>query len=403
LPRVRLKEENAFTRASGRSLIFSWQCIALSAAAEGRSGYAGASRLDRLAVATAIRLDRGPPEREDRRPICGPDARFSRSTVSRVGEQTTMPAASGFPDALSDVLSLVRMRGEVICANEYSAPWSFSFTRPLAHFHIVERGLAWITVGRAKPMRIETGDLAILPLGAGHVLASDPTLAPIPIERALADPAARTGSVYRLGAGGEETHVVCGQFSFAGVLASRLLGVLPPLIHIAPEPGRPLEWLRLTSHFLVEETRRPEPGSAIMVARLLDLLFIQAVREYGAKNPGNLGWLSGLSDPGIGRALSAIHEEPARNWTVESLAEIAGLSRSAFAARFSGAVGQTPLKYIAMWRLNLAADQLRAGTARITEIAALVGYGSEAALTRAFKAQFGTTPVAFRRAASPLA
>jgi AraC-like DNA-binding protein/mannose-6-phosphate isomerase-like protein (cupin superfamily) len=313
-----------------------------------------------------------------------------------------MPAISGVPDAMSDVLSLVRMRGELVCANEYSAPWSLRFHKPLAHFHMVERGAAWITLDDAEPTRIETGDLALLPLGAGHVLSNDPSLPSVEIEQAIASHATREGSVYRMGGGGEQTHVVCGQFSFEGVLARKLLTVLPPLIHIRAVSGRPLEWLRLTTHFLIEETRHPKPGSAIMIARLLDLMFIQAVREWGVSSPTRLGWLSGLSDPQIGRALSAIHEDPAHDWTVEALAEIAGLSRSAFAARFTEVVGKTPLKYIASWRLDLAADHLRAGTYRITEIAALVGYGSEAALTRAFKIQFGTTPAAFRRKSEPL-
>jgi AraC-like DNA-binding protein len=309
----------------------------------------------------------------------------------------TMPTISGVPDAMSDVLALVRMRGELVCANEYSAPWGFSFRKPIAHFHIVERGAAWITVDGAEPLRIETGDLAILPLGAGHVLSSERAAEAIPIEYAVQHHAERDGSVYRFGGGGDETYVVCGQFSFGGVLAPKLLTVLPPLMHIAAKPGQPLEWLRLTTHFLVEETRRPQPGSAVMATRLLDILFIQALREWGARHPSNLGWLSGLSDPVVGRALSAIHDTPARAWSVGELANLAGLSRSAFASRFTTVVGKSPLKYLATWRLDLAADHLRAGTLRVNEIAEIVGYGSEAALNRAFKAQFGMTPGAFRR------
>lgn len=317
-------------------------------------------------------------------------------------EKRQMPAISGVPDAMSDVLSLVRMRGEFVCANELSAPWSLSFRKPVVHFHVVQRGAAWIRLDGAEPTKIQTGDLALLPLGVGHVLSSDPALPPMAIEQAIASHATREGSVYRMGGGGEQTHVVCGQFSFSGVLAPKLLTVLPPLIHIPAESGRPLEWLQLTTHFLVEETRHPRPGSAIMIARLMDLLFIQSIRSWGANSPRRLGWLSGLSDPQVGRALSAIHDEPARSWTVEALADIAGLSRSAFATRFTEVVGKTPLKYVASWRLDLAADHLRAGAHRIAEIAQLVGYGSEAALTRAFKAQFGTTPAAFRRQSEPL-
>lgn len=251
------------------------------------------------------------------------------------------------PDAMSDVLSLVRMRCEFICANEYSAPWCFAFRKNVAHFHIVERGTAFLILNRDTPARLGTGDIAILPLSTGHTLASAPGLKPVPIEQAVARGSKREGNVYRIGGGGAETHVVCGQFSFAGVLAPRLLKVLPPLIHITAPQGGPFEWLKLTSHFLIDEARRARPGFVIMVSRLLDLLFVQAVREWGAKSPNNLGWLSGLRDPSVGRALSAIHDEPGRCWTVERLAALAGLSRSAFAARFAEVVGTTPLKYLA--------------------------------------------------------
>ena len=155
-----------------------------------------------------------------------------------------MPATvSGPLDATSDVLSLVRMRGEVVCVNGYSAPWSFSFQKPVTHFHIVERGSASIAVDGAPPMRVDAGDLAILPLGTGHVRGSDPGLRPMPIDQAIEESKVRLGSVHRLGGGGDQTHVICGQFSFAGVLAPKLLTILPSVLHIAARPGRPLEWL----------------------------------------------------------------------------------------------------------------------------------------------------------------
>ena len=161
--------------------------------------------------------------------------------------------------------------------------------------------------------------------------------------------------------------------------------------------GHPLEWLRLTTQFLADEARNPKPATAITIWRLIEILFIQAVREWGGKSNNSLGWLSGLKDPAIGRALTAIHNDPARKWTLADLAERASLSRSAFAVRFAEVAGQTPLRYLTLWRLGLAADQLRSGTAAIAEIAENVGYASESALTRAFKAQYGTTPATFRR------
>jgi AraC-like DNA-binding protein len=300
---------------------------------------------------------------------------------------------------MSQVLSLVRLRGDLVCACDFSTPWSLGLQGPMCHFHIVERGSLWLIVDNGTRLQLGTGDLVILPRGHGHSLASDPALDPVPIAEFIAENAIPYGAVHRIGHGDGDTHMVCGRFSFASPLAPRLLTVLPPLIHIDGRHGLPLEWLQLTARFLVSETRNPRPASKLMIERLLELTFILALREWGAKSEKNLGWLSGLKDPSIGRALSAIHNDPSRKWTVEALAELAGLSRSGFAARFAEIAGQTPLRYLATWRLDLAADQLRSGTLSIAEIAAAVGYASESALTRAFKAQFGTTPAAFRKAA----
>jgi len=308
-----------------------------------------------------------------------------------------MPAIRGLSDAMSQVLTLVRLRGDLVCACDFSAPWSLGLQGPMAHFHIVERGSLWLSVDDGQRLLLETGDLAILPLGNGHSLASDTALTPVPIAEVVAESAVLDGAVHRIGGGDGDTHMVCGRFSFASALAPKILTVLPPVIHIEGRHGLPLEWLRLTARFLVDETRNPRPASTLMIERLLELMFILALREWGAKSERHLGWLSGLRDVSIGRVLSALHNDPARKWTVEAMAQLAGMSRSAFAARFSEVAGHTPLKYLAMWRLDLAADQLRSGTLSISDIAANVGFASESALTRAFKAQFRTTPAVFRR------
>lgn len=310
-----------------------------------------------------------------------------------------MPTISGHPDAMSDVLSLVRIRGEVLCANEYGAPWAFSFARHQAHFHIIERGSGWLRVDSddaTPPIRLGRGDLVFLPHGCPHTLAFDLGLEPTPIMDALAKSPTHGGLVHHLGGAGEVTTVLSGRLSIDGSLAPRVLSVLPTLIYHGG--GTDPSWCLLVAAYLRDEMTMSKAGWSIMIARLIDLLLIHALRDWSAESPTNLGWLSGLVDPMIGKALSAIHEEPGRAWTVEALAGVAGLSRSAFAARFTDVVGQTPLRYLAQWRLDLAADHLRAGGSKIGEIAALVGYGSEAALTRAFKAQFGITPGAFRRA-----
>ena len=308
-----------------------------------------------------------------------------------------MPKLNVHFDVLSDVLSLVRLRGELFCANENSAPWSLAFRDGTSRFHIIDRGTVWLTPDGGEPVRLEAGDIVILPLGRGHVLSSAPGLPPVPLADALAQAPIAPGDIFRFGGSGEIATLVCGQFAFDGVLAPSLMGVLPAMIHARPDPRSPLDWVRLISSFLMQEAYNPQPGSAIMVARLFELLFIRTIREWGAGNPGNLGWLSGLSDPQVGLALSAIHDDPAREWTVQMLADVAGLSRSVLAARFQRVVGQSPLRYVTDWRLNIAADYLRSGSMKISAIAAAVGYGSEAALSRAFKQKFGTSPAAFRR------
>ena len=261
-----------------------------------------------------------------------------------------MSRLSGISDAMSDVLELVRMRAELVCVNEYSAPWSFLFARDVAHFHVMERGAAWLEMNGQPAVRIETGDLLIMPLATPHVLFSDRGLASIPIEKAAAAARPEDGLTFSLGGGGEATHMIAGQVSFDGVVARRLMEVLPPLIHVKAREGKPLEWLRLTSHFLVSELRAPKSGSAVMIVRLLDLLFVQAIRAWAQTTSGRLGWLAGLADPQVGRALAAVHEDPASRWSVESLAEIAGLS-PALARAFKARFGQTPAVFRKSGRL----------------------------------------------------
>ncbi|MGL4238613.1 AraC family transcriptional regulator [Tabrizicola sp.] len=305
---------------------------------------------------------------------------------------------SGIPtDAMSDVLSLVRMSGDLVCLGNYAAPWSISLGRPLAHFHIVLQGSAWLVLEGWPPLHLVQGDLVLLPHSTGHVLASDPAIPAVPVEQSVAASPPGAPLEHRIDGPGGRSKLICGRFSFSGPLVPRLFTVLPPLIHIEGRAGDALDPLYVTTRFLLHEAQNPTPGSAIMINRLLDLLFIQIVRDWGARSPRNLSWLGGLRDQQIGRALSAIHQTPERNWTVAALAAEAGLSRSAFAIRFADIVGQTPLSYVATWRLDRAAAYLRGGSARITEIAALTGYGSEAALSRAFKRQFGVSPAQYRR------
>lgn len=303
-------------------------------------------------------------------------------------------------DAMSDALSLVRMTADLVCLGDYAAPWGLSFHRPLAHFHIVLDGSACLLAEGMEPLLLATGDLVLLPHGLGHVLASGPGVPTVPVDQSVAASAPVVPFEHRLEGPGARSRLICGRFGFAGALAPRMMAVLPRLIHVPGRAANPQDGLNIAARFLLYEAQNPTPGSAIMISRLMDLIFIQAVRDWGRRSPTNLSWLGGLGDAQIGRALSAIHRDPARPWSVAALAAEAGLSRSAFAIRFAEVVGQTPLRYVTSWRLDRAADYLRGGTARIAEIATLTGYGSEPAMSRAFKQQFGVSPAQYRRDAA---
>jgi AraC-like DNA-binding protein len=274
--------------------------------------------------------------------------------------------------ALSDVLTLIRMRAESIASNDYDGDWSTALRGPHAHFHVIDRGAASLQLGSRPALVLREGDVVFLPRGARHALRAAPS-------------------------GSRRATIITGQYSHAGVIAPRLLRALPSVFVSHVGAGAPRDLLRLNSHYMVDEANRREPGCAIMISRLMELLFIQSIRQWGSAGRRHVGWVAGIADPAIGSALAAIHERPAEPWTVAALAAIAGHSRSAFAARFSDVVGQSPLRYLTAWRLSLAAENLTAGSAPIADIAALVDYGSEAALSRAFSATFHMTPARFRR------
>ncbi|GAA2292493.1 hypothetical protein GCM10010149_45180 [Nonomuraea roseoviolacea subsp. roseoviolacea] len=195
----------------------------------------------------------------------------------------------------------------------------------------------------------------------------------------------------------EPTRWLCGTFTIGDPRASHLLGSLPAMIVLRGAHGPALEGLEVAHRMLVLEMRSPSQGSAVMVARILDLIFIQILRAWAAGTDAEPSWLPGAFDPQIGLALSAIHRDPGHDWTVEELARACNLSRSAFAARFVARVGMPPAAYLAHVRLDAATDLLRDTSLPVTLIAQRVGYTSEAAFSRAFKNRYGTPPTRWRR------
>lgn len=323
----------------------------------------------------------------------------------RASDPHALESEAGFPmmasrvDLLSQVLTLIRLRGELVFSADLSAPWGLRFDAGSAHFHIVSDGGMDMEASGGTKLHAETGDLLVLLQGRGHVIGAGGG-DPLPVREVLERQIGAGSLAIRLGGGGPSTRLITGVFRFEGDNMPSMLAVLPPVIHIprtlrTEDAGR-LEGL---ARFLLAEAEEPQPGAAIMISRLIDVLVIRAMRTWvRTAPPENKGWLGALADARISRAIKAIHDEPFRRRTVAELAALAGMSRSSFADRFATLIGAAPLHYQTRWRLLLANEMLKRPDTRVGDVARHVGYDSDAAFSRAFKAQFGFAPVMAKRA-----
>ncbi len=300
-------------------------------------------------------------------------------------------------------MNSLRLHSRVFCRSELKAPWGMSLpASDFAHFHVVERGGAWLRLKGQPPLALAGGDLVVVPHGTGHMLTDSPATKARPLaEMAGTRPHPGGCTVMRSQGGGAETQLVCGSFRFERREAHPLLALLPPVIHLRPAQGEATEWLAATLRFLAWETREGRPGTEAIVSRLTDVIFVQVLRAWVDSLPeGSGGWLGALRDRQVGAALGHIHRAPEQPWTNASLASAVGMSRSRFAARFSALVGEPPLAYLTRWRMETAAELLDEPGLGLGEVAARVGYESEAAFSKAFRRQFGAPPSAWRRRAA---
>jgi AraC-like DNA-binding protein len=303
-------------------------------------------------------------------------------------------------DVLTDVLETVRVVAACYGRLEATAPWGIR-VRPGedAKFHVVLEGHARLVVdGVDEPIELSAGDIVALPHGHAHSLIDDPSITAQPLEELLVCRARGDNSVLRVGGGGQSSTIVSGRFRFEDRKNNPLLSVLPPVITLRGEMGKSVRWLEPTLKFIACEAQSGRPGSQTVIARLADVLFIQIVRGHLASLPvDGSGWLGALADAQIGAALGHIHQSPEQDWTVQSLASKVAMSRSAFASRFMRLVGEPPLSYVTKWRMQKAASMLRDGKQTLAQVAAQVGYDSEAAFSKAFKRAVGSAPGAYRR------
>ena len=318
-------------------------------------------------------------------------------------------------DALSDVLKSVRLAGACYLDAEFTAPWCIrgDLTPPsvrarlsgadhVAFFHFLTEGECKVQLAESgEILTARAGDLIFFPQQGRHLMGTDLHLAPMESAAIRASPNAPDADVLQLrdGGGGAATRFVCGYLACDRSTFRPLFESLPRLLCITVGGGAASALLRELLRAGVRESSELRPGADSMLSKVAELLFVEAMRRYMEKlPPEGKGWLAGVRDPQVGRALSLLHAEPGRAWSVDVLAREAALSRSALAERFTSLVGESPIQYLTRWRLALAARALRSGSDAIARIAERSGYESEAAFNRAFKREFGVPPAAWRRA-----
>jgi len=306
-------------------------------------------------------------------------------------------------DVLADVLEQVRLAGTVYFTAELRAPWGVS-VRPegRAPFYVVTRGGCLLEVdGEPGARSLAAGDLALLPRAHAHVLRSGPTVRPIPFGRFVKEhPMDERGFVHCDGGKGPTSTIVGGFFLSQELEATPLLSALPAVLHLRADDRHVASWLEPTLRFIGVEMGSGMHGSRSVLNRLADVLFIQAVRAF--LSTGELthaGWLKGLSDGQVAKALALMHEHYAKPWTLGQLAREIGVSRTVLAVRFRTLVGASPIAYLTRWRMLQAARLLREPRAGVAEVAGKVGYASEAAFAKAFKRTLKRTPGQLRRSA----
>ena len=278
---------------------------------------------------------------------------------------------------------------------DLAAPWAISFGQGgLRGIHIVTKGRCEVVFDHGPVQQLDQGDLAIAPRADAHILRS-PGATRTPVTSAADLAAQKTNGRVRLGGDGEKTIVLCGAFAF-GEAGHPALAGLPRIVHVRGTKGRPPRWLRGYIDALMTEAQDVGPGSDVVMARLSAAIVTRAIRD-DIRCASDSGWLRGLSDPSIAKALGAMHDDRAKPWTVATMARNVGLSRAVFAARFNELVGEPPMHYLYLLRMQRAGQMLREGKAGLGEIADAVGYQSEAALSAAFKRHAGMSPGGFKK------
>ena len=313
-------------------------------------------------------------------------------------------------DVLSEVLKAVKLDGAVFFNGEFSSPWCVrepdagtvasylsDHTKHVIMFHLVTEGQGYVRVEQNGAVPFEAGEIVIVPHGDMHLMGNGPSVTPLDSAEQLRQVLAEGRMVSQFGGGGELTKLICGYLTCDPQLSHVFLAGLPSIVkvHIRDSPSG--QWLEDTLRYSVDHAEASGPGGAAVIAKLSEVLFVETLRRYIAKLPSShTGWLAGVRDPEVGKALALLHRQPAHPWTIATLADEVGVSRSVLAERFRHYLADTPIGYLTRWRLQLAAQLLSSTSKSVAEVAGDVGYESDPSFNRAFKREYGLPPAAFR-------
>ena len=310
------------------------------------------------------------------------------------------PLLPGSADPLDETLHMLRLTGTLYCRGEFTAPWAIEIPKldEVMTFMVVTSGSCWLQLEGSEPRHLLRGSLALIPHGRPHIASSDPSVPAEPLFDLPVEKVSERYEIMRHGGGGELARTMYGVVRFDAVAAQHLIKLLPEVIQIDGWDDDAGGWLQSTLRFIASEAAALKPGGETVITRLSDVVVIQAIRSWLDKAPeADRGWLAALRDRQIGHALALMHKAPGVEWSVASLSQEIGMSRSGFSARFTEMVGLSPVRYLTEWRMQLARTQLLDGTEPLSAISAGLGYQSEAAFCRAFKRVFDVSPGSLRR------
>ncbi len=302
-------------------------------------------------------------------------------------------------DVLAKTLEALRLSGTVYFEAAFHAPWGMAVpSRDVAIFHVVVAGECWLRLADSEASKLQQGDIVLLAHGAAHQLLHALDGEARPAEEVLA--AIRAGATASpVETEGAATTLVCGHFEYDQKALHPFFETLPEVIQISSGESEQAAWLATASRLAAAETAGRQRGASAVVDRLAEALLMQTLRLFLDRHQQPGGFLAAVDDPAIGRVLSKLHDDPAREWSLPELAQIAGLSRSSFAERFRGLLAESPMRYLTRWRMLAARQHLRDDFLSTAQVAQRVGYRSEFAFAKAYKRYFGHGPGAARRTA----